>query len=512
MNSEKIRLLSSDEINQIAAGEVILGPQNAVKELLENAIDAGAKNIFIELKNGGQTLIRVRDDGIGMSREDLLLCTKRHSTSKFTGLDSINHLGFRGEGLFSLAQVGDLTISSRGLLWRAGKIKPCLETKFTRVELANIFQNIPARKAFLKSPSGTLRAILSLVFPYTVFYENIKFTVHNNGRWKKIGPSLDSQMKISHFLREHRTTDGLHNIVTCQGHIILNDEYPSMIFVNGRPIIDRALGQVIRNTYGALVGRSHCSFILRIGCDVAYLDVNIHPTKEQVRFRNIDIKSIVKTAIIEGCTNGGQYLNKPTNPHFLRDSGQTKQKIFLNTGVQSKITSENLKLFYTLYDRYIFLVFTDKVVVIDQHAAHERLLANRVMEGRIIMNILIEPIFITFGTKSLEHLKYLIKFRRVNRGIMVEAMADFLTEETLREILHMDCPERKHLLSFAHKYGCNKSIRTGYKISTQEALDLFKQIQECPQGHQCNHGRPTWLVFNKKYLDKIFGRTGVHCH
>jgi DNA mismatch repair protein MutL len=513
MNSDKIRLLSNEEINQIAAGEVILGPQYAVKELIENAIDAGARNIRIELKEGGKKLIRVRDDGIGMSRDDLLLSVKRHSTSKFTSLENIIHLGFRGEGLFSLAQVGDLTISSNGYCLRGGKIEPCLKTKFTRVELANIFEKIPARKAFLQSSSGTLRAILALIFPYTIFYDNIKFTVHNNGRWKKIGPSLDSQMKILHFLGKHRTVDGLNSLVNCQGHIILNDEYPSMIFVNGRPITDRALANVIRRTYALLIGRENCSFILRIGCDPRYLDVNVHPTKEQIRFRDIDIKAIVKDAILEGCTSGEQYLNKPTNPHFLRDSVQQRQKVLLKTGVQSKISPSELKVFFTLYNRYVFLVFANRMVVIDQHAAHERLLAHKIMGSKIIMNVLLEPFFVTVGTKPLEHLKPLIKFRRVNSGIMVEAMAEFLTEDKLREILRTpDSFTRKHLLSFAHKYGCNKAIRTGYEISRGEAIDLFEKIQECPQGHQCNHGRPTWLVFDKKYLDKIFGRTGAHCH
>lgn len=611
-----IRILPDTLVNQIAAGEVIERPASVVKELVENAIDAGASSIEITLVDGGKSLIAVADNGKGMAREDLELAVERHATSKLPDDDlfHIGYLGFRGEALPSIASVARLSVTSRSRQaengWRMevnGGVKqspvPAASAAGTRVEVRDLFYAAPARLKFLKTAAGEVTQCVDIVNRIALANPQISFYLID-GQKKKIslnacqGELFDARLKrlsdvmgrefgenslLINAERDHLRISGYVSLPTYNKANSLSQ----YLFVNNRPVRDKLLLGAVKGAYqGVLeIGRYPlCALFFDVDPD--YVDVNVHPTKAEVRFFDgAAVRGLLVSAIRNALTAGSRQTAAPANlESFLQDSLENasltapllmsddkEEAAFLNDCHQpapsafrrtlpplpsrprtaalpelerkfSVRAEEDDNSRYAdadgvlgqakaqFHNTYIISQTEDSIVLIDQHAAHERIVMEKMKkalnEGRkpaTQMLLISEIVELDACDKQrlLENAENLDQL-----GLSVEEFGP--SAVIVREIpaLIKDCDTQKLVHDLAEQIAewgsdfalteklnhivatmaCHGSVRAGRSLNLAEMNHLLREMEQTPNSGQCNHGRPTYIELKLKDIDKLFHR------
>lgn len=600
-----IKKLNEGLVNQIAAGEVVEKPASVIKELVENSIDAGANEITVITKDGGKTYISITDNGKGMSLEDLELSIERHATSKLPNDDlfDIHTFGFRGEALASISSVAKVRISTNNgtegweLNIEGGKnktIKPSPINKGTKIEVSDLFFATPARLKFLKTERSENSAIIETLQRLAISHPNISINYNNKIKFintNKIEKTESLKERLKQILGNEFEESAIPvNIdkygVKISGFICkptynkANSLY-QYIFVNDRPVKDKLLFAGIRAGYMDVLERGRFPVLaLFIEVNTNEVDVNVHPAKTEVRFRDANLVrnilvSSIRKIIAEEETNATSsdirsYLQKQitnTNGEIKTiNSIEIENQNFsqFNDGfkkVSSPLTNHSFKKTFTvpnsvqetpfsnfeqttnteeetfplgiamgnICNNYIISKTSDELLLIDQHACHERIvyekLKKEMLNKQIKRQPLLIPEIISLPQSQLESLldqkDELYKF-----GLLIEKfgtneiaiqetpaiLGDFDITKTIKdlaeeaeELSRTEALEDK-LNHFIKTYACHTSIRAGKKLSFEEMNSLLREMEKTPNSGQCNHGRPTFVKLTLSDLEKLFGR------
>ncbi len=611
----QVRRLDPVLVDRIAAGEVVERPASAVKELVENAIDAGARAISVEIEGGGRRLIRVSDDGSGMDEDDLLLAIERHATSKLPGgdLSDIRTLGFRGEAIPSIAAVSRLSIVTRtaraeagcAILVEAGRkhpVRPASASRGTRVEVADLFSATPARLKFLKSDRAEAQAVAEILRRLAVAHPEIRFSLsgdHLTGfTWPAEEPGEAGLLRrLSRVLgadfrdnavaidaaREGFALSGLAGLPTYHRGTGTHIHF----VVNGRPVRDKLLLSAVRGGYADVMASDrHPVLALFIDCDPAIVDVNVHPAKTEVRFREPGlIRSLVVSAIRDSlaraghraATTGGErtlaalrphtgalraggyggYRPAPPNTIPLQESWQAPhdgpgavhsagfaeaaQAAFAAFSPSADIRADAAApapeaLDHPLgaaraqiHETYILAQTRDGIVLVDQHAAHERLVYERLKKERaargIARQLLLIPEIVELDPLDVARLSDAAPALE-DLGLVVEpfgpgavavrevpaALARGDVRAIIRDVADALCETgeagalAERLDAVLSRISCHGSIRAGRRLRPDEMDALLREMEATPLSGQCNHGRPTYVELKLSDIEKLFGR------
>ncbi|ANQ53723.1 DNA mismatch repair protein MutL [Thermosipho sp. 1063] len=549
----KIKKLDKNVISKIAAGEVVAGPFSVVKELVENALDARAKKIEVEIQNGGKSYIKVKDNGEGMSKDDLLLSVEEHTTSKIKDFEDIYTLysfGFRGEALSSISKVSRVVITSNNgeeshrLEVIGGKIKkieefPTIE-RGTTVEVLDLFFNVPARRKFLKSAAVEKRRVIEFVEKFLLSNPEVSFTLKSDGDvlYNAESSSLEERFKlIFPEVREFTNINGkfVNGIISSPNYYRKN-RTGQIFFVQKRYVVDKMLYHVFENGYGeSLV--NHPYGVLFIDLPPKYVDVNVHPQKLEVKFSD---PNAIYSDIIRTVRNAlKKFISKKI---FVSDKKFEVKERHLNYINRQKVENEIPKnqIFQTLFDierrnlevkrdviilrkRYVLFESEDGIYIMDFHAAHERILYEDILkklnEKVDVLDLMI-PIEVKFGKSFLsiaserknDFEKFGFDIKIEDDSIKILSVPSFIkpsnVEEVLREILDEfrlpgDSPKNmKHIIA---DKACKSAVKTGYDITESEAKKLVEEVLK--RGlTTCPHGRPLFLKLTFHELDSYFER------
>jgi DNA mismatch repair protein MutL len=570
----KIKSLPPDIISKIAAGEVIERPAYAVKELIENAIDAEATAIRIEIEKSGLEKIAVLDNGIGMTKEDIGESFKPHTTSKIAeegDLVGIKSLGFRGEALSSIAAISHVLIKSRtaGAISgyeveiHEGKVedtKPVGMPPGTMVEVQHIFHSTPVRKNFLKSSQVEFRYILSMVIQYALAFPTIHFSLyHNKKNIINVPQNQGLEERITYLLGEDIFKNLVplknnHEHVKISGFIskpLLSSPFQkAYLFVNGRSVKNKKVVSTIKNTYGTLLPpESIPLFIIFLHIPHEMVDVNIHPRKEDVAFHNENqlmevIKEAVSSALLEynltytdARWQKGRSSFSRQMESKIRDGAMTSyaaallKEEKLPWELQKKMKIKKDAHVQQVHNLYILVETEQGVVMVDQHAAHERILYEQFKE-KMITHLnkkdvfkLQKPVVISLSTLDKEVLKEYEKdlnkmgfiFFLDEKGNVTIDQVPLLFKDRqpamlLRELLNeftednaTSAIDRKTNLMLSY-LACRAAVKAGDELTKKECLNLVQQLEKTPNSYTCPHGRPTKYEFALKELHKLFKR------
>ncbi|MGA9350052.1 MAG: DNA mismatch repair endonuclease MutL [Anaerolineae bacterium] len=581
-----IRVLSEEVASKIAAGEVVERPASVVKELVENSIDAGAREIKVEARQGGRRLMRVIDDGTGIPADEVELAFARHATSKIASVDdlvSISTLGFRGEALASIAAVSQFTIVTRtaeedvGTLLRleGGKVtqrqkKGCPQGTVVTVE--NLFYNVPARLKFLRSETTERKHIDSLVYCYGMAYPHLRFSLLNDGRLtfqslgsgelydvliKVYGLEIAQQMLEVRSIEADNLKPGTSNLelVDVYGYISppslhrANRSYLTF-FVNGRWVQDRMLSYAVSEAYHTLLPTGRCPIVvLRLDLDPSQVDINVHPTKSEIRFLDSNaVFAAVQKAVRRTLVDQATIPRMSGLPSQWPAPDMERRRRLVEVGTQAELALEAqrtagieapsafefpeaaklppLRVLGQVAQTYIIAEGPEGLYLIDQHAAHERVLYERLMAERAKMAItsqaLLEPLTIELpfrsgvaGGESLEFLNqlgfdiepfggetYLVRAvpAMLAKGDIGQAIVEIVDE--LTEGGTVGTGEERALISLI----CHSAVRAGQTLSMEEMRDLIRQLEQTAMPRTCPHGRPTMIHLSAEQLAREFGR------
>lgn len=583
----RIRYLPETLINQIAAGEVIERPAAAVKELVENSIDAGATKIEIDLREGGKSLIVISDNGIGMSKEELNAALDRHATSKLPDDDLLNikHMGFRGEALPSIAAVSRVKISTRakgGEAWeiiceggKKGHVSPSSHHAGTKIEVRDLFYATPARLKFLKTEKAEYQAVKNTVLHLAMAFPQIAFRLTHNDAAGLNLPSVETaQERLDAILGDDFGENSMEIKAEREG--IKLSGYAGLptysrgtaqhqyLFVNGRPVKDKLLNAALRVGYMDVLPRDrHPVVTLFLNLSAEDVDVNVHPAKAEVRFRDAaTVRSLVITALKHALLEGG-FRTSNTNTVYAMDAFQPRETANISRPMQQGgrfalaeatqldwsgeiAPSARAEIFEAaaphvqnyplgaaraqIHENYIIAQNENGLVIIDQHAAHERLVYERFkaeveahgvekqglltpeiikLDEHLVESLLknkemlsklgleIEP----FGpaTIAVQAVPVLLT-GRMDTTNLIRDLADELAEhETLGGL-------EERLNQILSTMACHGSVRSGRRMNAEEMNALLRQMEETPMSGQCNHGRPTWIELKLGDIEKLFGR------
>ena len=603
-NRPVIRQLDDAAINRIAAGEVVERPASAVKELIENALDAGAKRIDISYADGGKTLIRVVDDGCGISAADLPLAMSRHATSKIDGTDllNINSFGFRGEALPSLGAVGRLTITSRiagqdGAMIRVsgGKmdpVKPAALTSGSVVELRDLFYATPARLKFLRTDRAEVQAIGDVVKRLAMAEPFVSFTLRdvsgggakdNGGRLTfradaQTGDLFDAlhgrlrQVLGAEFAENALKIDAEREGLALTGYAALptfsrGSAVMQYLYVNGRPVRDKLLIGALRGAYFDFLSRDrHPAAVLFLECDPHQVDVNVHPAKSEVRFRNPGtarglIVSALRHALAEaghrasttvaGATLGAfrpeqtagriYQMDRPSqgaiqanfqaqapafeDQGFAEASARFEEPIAADAPTDLPLGAARAQV----HENYIIAQTTDGMVIVDQHAAHERLvyekLKAQMAQNGVASQALLIPEIVELSegdaARLLEMADDLAKLGlriepfgagsiavRETPAVLGEINARGMILDILDELADLgdSITVQARIEAILSRVACHGSIRSGRRMQADEMNALLRQMEATPHSGQCNHGRPTYVELKLADIERLFGR------
>ena len=588
-----VRRLDPVLIDRIAAGEVVERPASAVKELVENALDAGARRIEIVLQEGGRRLIRVIDDGEGMSPQDLALAVDRHATSKLPDgdLSNIATLGFRGEALPSIASVARLDITTR----RAGadhashlrvdfglkqEVAPAAGPQGTRVEIGDLFLATPSRLKFLKTDRAEAQAVADVVKRLAMAHPRVRFAlsgdnlsgfdhvdcgVGDDGRLARISQILGADFSPNALAvnaeREAFRLTGYAGLPTFH-RANAGAQY---LYVNGRPVRDKVLNGAVRAAYmDYLPSDRHPALALFLACDPRFVDVNVHPAKAEVRFRDPGLvrgliigalRQTLSGALHRASTTGGartletlargqpnarwDWRQSPAAPGFQ----ETAQASFVNhvSAPMADVRAHDsaplpdaldapLGAARTqLHDTYIVAQTRDGIVIVDQHAAHERLVYEKLKRQRaetgIARQLLLIPAIVEMDEGDVERLlSHAVELEASGLALesfgpgavavrevpsilakadpirLVRDVADTLAEHGSATSLAKGLD---HVLA---TMACHHSVRAGRRLTGDEMNALLREMEATPGSGQCNHGRPTYVELKLADVEKLFGR------
>jgi DNA mismatch repair protein MutL len=610
-----VRQLDPALINRIAAGEVVERPASVVKELIENALDAGARRIDVLTDGGGRRLIRVSDDGAGMTRADLDLSVERHATSKLDGDDllAIRTLGFRGEALPSIGAVARLTITTRhggepnawAVAVEAGEksdIRPAALSEGTRVEVRDLFFATPARLKFLKSDRAEGEAIREVVRRLAMSRPDVAFTLAGEerapvtwsaalpdatGRLARLGDVLGAEFRANAVAvaggREGLAIEGFAGLPSHSRANALGQ----YLFVNGRPVRDRLMLGAVRGAYADWMSRDrHAVVALFVALDPREVDVNVHPAKTEVRFRDAGlVRALIVRSLQEAlgrdsqraATGGGQATLSAFRPAYATPSrnwdwrrsparppgtpfgaagapigagavssmppgfAEAAQAAF-DAGAPSAdaaadVAAPSAELVdhplgaarAQVHETYIVSQTRDGIVIVDQHAAHERLVYEKMKAAMektgIARQILLIPDVVDLDDADVERLTAradeLARFGLVVEAfgpgaVMVRETPSMLGEVDCRRLLvdlaeHMaewdeTLPLERRLMHVAATMACHGSVRAGRRLKPEEMNALLREMEVTPNSGQCNHGRPTYVELKLGDIERLFGR------
>jgi DNA mismatch repair protein MutL len=590
-----IRQLKPETVNRIAAGEVIERPASVVKELVENAIDAGAREIEIVTAGGGLSLIRVTDDGHGMDTSDLELCVERHATSKLTDDDllAICTLGFRGEALPSIGAIARLSIQSRArdaghafeiVVDRGRKmhLKPAAMNPGTQVEVRDLFTATPARLKFLKSERAENQAVSETVKRLAMAHPAIGFSLATGERTglrlPAVEPSRDGVLaRLGRVIGREFTADALpvsgeRDGVRVSGFAALPtlhrpDAAHQYLFVNGRPVKDKLLIGAVRAAYGDLIPRGRSPLLaLFVEVPPDHVDVNVHPTKAEVRFRDAGaVRAVLVGALshaLEGAghrtsTRGGTMTIEALaaaagrggvgprlrpNPRMSPGFAEAVQAPFealggpsADTRANGEAAPEDLAEYplgaarAQLHGTYIVSQTRDSIVIVDQHAAHERLVYERMKamladEGVARQGLLV-PAIVEIGEDEaaalaersgelaalglvLEPFGPAAVAVRETPALLCNADIEALVKDLAAEILGGGEGSllEERLEAVCSRMACHGSVRAGRRLTADEMNALLREMERTPFSGQCNHGRPTYVELKLSDIERLFAR------
>ncbi len=605
-NAPVIRQLDDAAINRIAAGEVVERPASAVKELVENAIDAGAQRISVDYADGGKTLIRVTDDGCGIPPDDLPLALSRHATSKIDGTDLLNihTFGFRGEALPSLGAVGRLTITSRAagqvgaeIAVNGGRmepVKPAALNSGSVVTLRDLFFATPARLKFLRTDRAEAQAIADVVKRLAMAEPFVQFVlrgVSGDGPGREVfraGAEQGDMFAALHgrlagvlgreFADNALAIDAQREGLHLTGYAALptysrGSAVAQYLFVNGRPVKDKMLIGALRGAYFDFLSRDrHPAAALFIDCDPTLVDVNVHPAKSEVRFRDPGlarglIVSALRHALAEaghrasttvaGATLGAMQPEQPGARVYQMDrpslgarkaafSGQAPEPGFAETsGMWGRVETPAEDAVQTtdeapdyplgtargqVHENYIIAQTATGMVIVDQHAAHERLvyekLKNQMAENGVASQALLIPEIVELSANDCARLLELAEplgklglgieafggtaiavretpaiLGTVNAKAMLLDILDELADQNDTNLL------QARIEAILSRIACYGSIRSGRWMRAEEMNALLREMEATPHSGQCNHGRPTYVELKLTDIERLFGRT-----
>ncbi len=608
-----IRILPSNLVNQIAAGEVIERPASVVKELVENAIDAGATSIEVRLSGGGKSRITVTDNGKGMSAEELELAVERHATSKLPDNDlfHINFLGFRGEALPSIASVARLSIISRrkddDSAWKIevcggekGALAPVSGVKGTRIEVSDLFYATPARLKFLKSDVSEVSQCVDIVQRIALANPEISFSLYDGDKKKIMLPScagnlFDARLERlsavmgKNFSDNSILIDAARENIRISGYVSLPtlnkaNSLSQFLFVNNRPVRDKLLLGAIKGAYQDVLTSSRypvCALFFDI--DPRYVDVNVHPTKAEVRFFD---SSAVRGLLISAIRNGiNQHANKASQtadlrsllndsiPEFGAEGQKTPAPSFLSEhpltfeynqpkqpfvfqsrsngrgrspmlpeleqkfSVKTEVVTDDETNIGPLgiakaqfHDTYIISQTEDSIIITDQHAAHERIVMEKLKEGlkngrQPASQILLIPEVVDLAESEKIHLLDaatdlstlgLVIEEFGTTAVIVREIPALLGDADVQGLIHnlaeqisewgkeFELTKKLHLVCAT--IACHGSVRAGRRLNVEEMNHLLRDMERTPHSGQCNHGRPTYVELKIRDIAKLFDR------
>ena len=590
-----IRQLDETAINQIAAGEVVERPASAIKELVENAIDAGASRIDVDYADGGKRLIQVTDNGCGIASEDLALAMSRHATSKIDGSDLLNiqSFGFRGEALPSLGAVGKLTLTSRTatgsgaeLQVMGGKLSPVRPAAMqpgTRATLRDLFYATPARLKFLRSDRAEAQAIADVVKRLAMAEPAIAFSLRDTVTDRMVfqvqaeqGDMFSAlrgrlgQIMGRDFVDNAIAVDAEREGINLTGFAGLptysrGAAVAQYLFVNGRPVRDKLLLGALRGAYADFLSRDrHPAVALFVECDPTLVDVNVHPAKSEVRFRE---PAMVRGLIVSGLRHAlaeaghrasttvssaalGAFTPEPTGQPRVYQmdrprnapgySGLAETATMFEPQPSARVEEDAPQVEAQhrplgaaraqLHENYILSQTEDGLVIVDAHAAHERLVYEKLKaqmantgvgaqallipevislsEGDMAllmeqnatlsqMGLSIEPF--GQGAVAVQSVPTLLGHVDVQRLVLdiVDELSDGGTQQSLQTQLD----------AILSRVACHGSVRTGRRMQADEMNALLREMEATPHSGQCNHGRPTYVSLAMNDIEKLFGRT-----
>ena len=594
-----IRQLDEAAANRIAAGEVVERPSSAVKELVENALDAGARRIEVAIAGGGKRLIRVTDDGCGMTPADLPLALSRHATSKIDGSDllDIRSFGFRGEALPSLGAVGRLTITSRVAGGdaaqitvtggRQSEVRPAAGNRGTVVELRDLFFATPARLRFLRGDRAETQAIAEVVRRLSMAEPLVTFALidEDDGRTlfradaesgggdggtatnariaRVMGREFAENAIAIDAARDGLRLTGLAALPTYSRGAAVAQH----LFVNGRPVRDKLLTGALRAGYfDVLASGRHPAAVLFLACDPHGVDVNVHPAKAEVRFREPDAaRGLVVSALRHGlaatgpraATTGGAATLAAFRPQEL-SRAPSQRAVQAAWTMQAPLAADEGRGFFEasgrieppgpeaaiptdmpadaplgaaraqLHENWIVAQTADGIVIVDQHAAHERLVYERLKaqaaQARVPAQALLVPEIVDLGDAAAALLALAGDLDRL--GLVVEPFGPgcvavrevpaalgrcdvaALVRDIADDLADGDGTDRLQgrLDAVLSSMACHGSVRSGRRMSGDEMNALLREMERTPRSGQCNHGRPTWVELKLSDIERLFGR------
>ncbi len=559
-----ITILPNEVVAHIAAGEVIERPAYVIKELIDNAIDAHAEKISIEIHGSAFEKITVTDTGIGMSKEDLTVATTLHATSKLKSLDqldTIGTLGFRGEALASIAAVSTLTIATRTtdsllgfqFISSTSEISPIGMSPGTRVEVTHLFQNVPARRKFLKTTQTERRVMIDTIVRYAIAHPHIHFVCKINGKTtldRKPEPTLTRFLSIQDSLLESelipfRYEDAyiqIHGLVA-KPHRSFSSPREQYLIINNRPISDKLLSAALHEAFGSLLPSDHHpAALLHITIPVQLLDVNVHPRKEVVHFANPDhVFLSVKTAVFEAL-QGHVLTYEASGWKNIRRGNTGAASIVTRSIAGSAVKAAVLhtdtlpemfewKNCTQLHKTYICVQTSTGMLLVDQHAAHERILFEKLLvefkqqrasaQSEEVTPPLRMSVAQSDGLVLDEYSHYFLELgfhfqkESATRYLLTHMPSLFLDrnpEQIIEEVIsdiHSGNPIRStdtlthRMLTFL---ACRSAIKAGETLSKEKMRSLIEELQTTTNKYTCPHGRPTMVSIPKKDLDSLFMR------
>ena len=582
-----IQLLPDHLINQIAAGEVVERPASVVKELLENSLDAGASEVQIDIVAGGQKLIRIRDNGAGIHKDELRLALSRHATSKITSLEDLEavvSLGFRGEALPSIAAVARMTLTSRTIdqdtAWQVdadnGELstpRPAAHPVGTSVEVHDLFYNTPARRKFLRTERTEFGHIEKWIRRLALSRPDVAITLTHNRRAVLVLKAADSDdgrlARISKICGDafagqavfvEREADG----IALSGWLALptfNRSQPDMQywFVNGRSISDRTLSHAARHAYRDVLFHGRFpAYVLSLTLDPAAVDANAHPAKHEVRFRDSRrihgvVSQTIEVALRDTRPGGHSITPLPAGPQpTVFNQGSMQLQSPSRPGMSA--VRETL----AAYDRfagggatqvadhegeippmgfalaqlggvYILAENKDGLIIVDMHAAHERIVYEKLKAGfddqLIVRQPLLVPVSVSVSENEANKLESsqdtletigLVVDRTGPTTLLVREMPSLLkdadAEALLRDVLSdlSEAGQSNRVEDLCHDYlatmACHNSVRANRALTIDEMNALLREMETTERADQCNHGRPTWTAISMTELDRLFLR------
>lgn len=591
-----IRRLPENLVNRIAAGEVVERPASALKELVENAIDAGAGHISVRLAEGGLSLIEVTDDGCGMRADEIALALERHATSKLPdeAIEMVATLGFRGEALPSIASVARVTIESRagptGEAWQRvvdhGTVVsdgPAALPPGTRVRVEDLFGKVPARRKFLRSPRAEWAASLDVVRRLALARPDVGFTLEHDGRRalhvqpgdtlaartaQLVARELHDNAVAVDLLRGPYHLMGVAGLPT-YNRGVADHQY---LFVNGRPVKDKLLIGAVRGAYADMLARDrHAVLALFLEVPPEEVDVNVHPAKTEVRFRDPAlVRGMIVSGLRQALTTGDRrsaqapdagamqaWQAEPIAPMPVvapqsnlfwqhREPARVSEAGRAWRGYEAAlmappaaraepavepVTSHPLGVARgQIAQTYIVAEAEDGLVLVDQHAAHERLVLERLRaagagEGTAPAQALLLPEVVELDEPSCDRLEeaaaelatYGLALERfgpaamlvravpaVLKGGDVQALVRDVADDLAKNGAALLLGEKRDLVLAT--MACHGSVRAGRVLSVPEMNALLREMEVTPRSGQCNHGRPTWIKLAHGDIEKLFGR------